>query len=66
MKLKVNGNEMEVKDEITVSALLEQLKLNASYTVVEINGRILSKAGYSATVLEDGDKIELIRFVGGG
>jgi len=66
LKLKVNGTEMEVKDEITVNELMEQLKLNPSYTVAEINGRILSRAGYSATVLEDGDKVELIRFVGGG
>ncbi len=66
MKLNVNGKEMEAKEETTVSQLLEQLKLNPSYTVVEINGRILSRAGYAATVLEEGDKVELIRFVGGG
>ena len=66
MTIRVNGEEREVEDGLTVTALLDSLGFQAKGTVVERNGDILDRAAYGDTALEAGDALELVRFVGGG
>ena len=61
----VNGELMTVQAR-TLSVLLERLQLEASAIVAEVNGCIVPKEDFSRTILSDGDRIELVRFVGGG
>lgn len=51
---------------ITVSGLLEQLQLQQNRVAVELNLEILPKARYADQVIQDGDRIEIVHFVGGG
>ncbi len=51
---------------MTISELIGSLKINSQNVLVEVNREVVVKSDYSATVLKEGDEIELIRFVGGG
>lgn len=60
----VNGKETE--NSKSLSVLLENGGFRRDRIAVEINGEIIKKSDYDKTVLNDGDKIEVVSFVGGG
>jgi len=66
--LKINGIEKQFPDGIpeTLIELLKQLDINQATVVAEINGKIVARQDFSQTQLSSGQKIELVRFVGGG
>ena len=66
MQVIINGEARQLVDGITVSQLLEQLQIPATRVAVELNLEIVPKAGYAERTLQDGDKIEIVHFVGGG
>lgn len=66
MYVIVNGERREVSPGLTVAALLEQLALKPEATVVQRNNDIVDRARYGDTPLNEGDVLELVRFVGGG
>jgi len=66
MRLTVNGEMRECADGTTVTQLLEQLGVQPERVVVEVNLTILKRAQHQAAVLKDGDRIEIVQFVGGG
>ncbi len=61
----VNGKEMDF-GKITILKLLENLNLGVNKVAVEVNLEIVPNENYSEYVLSPGDKIEIIRLVGGG
>ena len=63
--LQVNGTERDAGG-LTVAALLEQEGFARDRVAVERNGDIVPRAKYADTVLQDGDRVEIVRFVGGG
>ena len=63
--VKVNGNQTDY-DGKTISEILDILKYDPKRVAVELNENILPKAKYGDTVLKDGDKVEIVGFVGGG
>jgi thiamine biosynthesis protein ThiS len=66
MKLKLNGTETELRDELTVTGLLETLKIDPGRVAVEVNLKIVKKCDYEKHTLNDGDAVEIVNFVGGG
>ena len=66
MELTVNGEKREVPEGATVSQLLETLQVVPERVVVEVNLTILKRAEYPGAVLKEGDRVEIVRFVGGG
>ena len=67
--LNVNGVERQFSpDEMpaTLAELLQQLDIEASVAVAEIEGVIVRPEDFARTQLTDGQSIELVRFVGGG
>ncbi|QAA31384.1 sulfur carrier protein ThiS [Clostridium manihotivorum] len=62
----LNGENKEFKENITVSELLEELKINSDKVVVEVDREIIDKNQYSIRKLSSASEVELIRFVGGG
>ncbi len=66
MMIKVNGENREDFDGKTLSELLCGLGYKTSYIAVEMNGDIVKKDSYSTVVLNDGDSLEVVNFVGGG
>lgn len=63
--VKVNGEEL-VAAGMTVAEYLASTQYDAKRIAVEVNGDIVPKAKYSETVLQDGDRVEIVSFVGGG
>lgn len=66
MQIILNGEKTEQKDGISVAGLLTQLGIGLERVAVEVNLDIVPKAKYDAHLLSDGDKIEIVHFVGGG
>lgn len=66
MKLKINGNETELGDSLTISGLLEDLKIEPARIAVEVNLNVVKKCDYEKHALKDGDDVEIVNFVGGG
>ena len=64
--ITVNGKPLDACKGMTLLDLLEARGYRLDVIAVEYNGVILKKDAYSATVLQDGDKIEVVSFVGGG
>jgi len=66
--LKINGIEKQFPDGLpkTLIELLKQLGINQATVVAEINGKIIAREDFSQTQLSSGQRIELVRFVGGG
>lgn len=66
MKIRLNGEQREIDDGMTVSALFSSLNISELSSAVELNLDILDKKDYGRTRLNDGDLVEIISFVGGG
>ena len=66
MELKINGNVKEVKEGISISNLLEEMKTPAIGIAVELNREIIPRSSHESTVLKDGDELEIVKMVGGG
>ncbi len=66
MKITVNGKEREVEHGTTIAALVETLGLRTDRIATEHNLKVVPKAHYAETALADGDKLEIVTFVGGG
>jgi sulfur carrier protein len=66
MQIVLNGDSIEAVDGCTVEMLLQQLGISRERVAVELNADIIPKAGYEKQLLSDGDKIEIVHFVGGG
>ena len=63
--VKINGEETDVQGK-TLVEYLEEYNYPLKRIAVECNGEIVPKAQYGTKVLCDGDKIEIVSFVGGG
>ncbi len=66
MEIRLNGERREVPGGQTVGGLLEELALDPRAVVVERNREILRGEERGDVVLEPGDEIEIVQFVGGG
>ena len=62
----MNGQETEVPEGLTVTALLEWLKLPTDRVAVERNLAIVPREQWVAIAIEAGDQLEVVHFVGGG
>jgi sulfur carrier protein len=66
MTVHVNGQAKELETSATVAALVEALGLGQKRVAVEVNKELVVKKEWSAKVLCDGDRVEVVSFVGGG
>ncbi len=66
MIITVNGKNMDVAEGITVHELIKGKNLDPSVVVAELNSDILPGKGFADTTLNQDDRLELLRFVGGG
>ena len=66
MHIQVNGESRQVSEEISVAGLLRDLQLNVERVAVEVNLEILDQRDFDARPLQEGDRIEILSFIGGG
>lgn len=64
--VKVNGEVVNNAKGLSLEAYLTQENYTISRVAVELNGNIVPKAEYGKTMIAEGDKLEVVSFVGGG
>lgn len=62
----VNGTTTTMERGITVTGLLDQLGIVAPRVAVEINLTVIERDAFPRTTLNEGDRVEIVSFVGGG
>lgn len=66
MRIRVNGDPVELPTELTILQLLDRLGIDPRRVAVEHNLTIIKRARYESTAIGDGDTVEIVNFVGGG
>jgi thiamine biosynthesis protein ThiS len=66
MKLTINGETRAVGAARDLAALVASLGLDPKKVAVERNLEIVPRSAYASTVLAEGDRIEIVHFIGGG
>jgi thiamine biosynthesis protein ThiS len=66
MKLVINGEEKSFNAGLTLAALIAQMGMKPDRVAVERNREIVPRGDWSQTQLSDGDRLEIVHFVGGG
>lgn len=67
MQLTINGKPRSFDaDQFSVAQLVTQLNLEGKRLAIECNGEIVPRSQFAATLLADGDKLEIVGAVGGG
>lgn len=66
IRLTINGKPRELEQAMTLLAYLEQNGINPQIIAVEHNGEIVKRDRYAETWVTNGDRLEIVRMVGGG
>jgi len=64
--ISVNGKPMDVEPGLTVERLLTLLDVKRQYTAVAVNRDVVRRSDYDTVKLSEGDKVEIVRPMGGG
>lgn len=66
MNILLNGEPKEIPANLAVAGLISELGLTPERLAIEVNRRIIRRADWPSTTLAEGDKVEIVHFVGGG
>ena len=66
MNISLNGADHELTGGATILHLLEALELTGQRLAVEVNDEVIPRSEHSSRELREGDKVEIVRAVGGG
>lgn len=66
MRLWINGQDRDIPDLMTVADLATTLDLPRFGSAIELNGEVIRRVDHPATPLKEGDRLEVVRLVGGG
>ena len=65
-KIQLNGDSYEVNNGTNLNELLNKLKIQKNKVAIEVNGEIVEKNKYPNLILSKDDKVEIVKFIGGG
>ena len=65
-KIQLNGSPYEINIETNLNQLLNKLRIQKTKVAIELNGVIVEKNKYPKVILNKGDKVEIVHFIGGG
>lgn len=66
LNLRINGEDREVVDNLSLRELVTQLDLTPERIAIELNQNVVRRADWPSTVLKENDRVEIAHFVGGG
>jgi len=66
MEIFLNGHSQQVEDGLNISRLIKELHLENKMLAVEINLEIVPRSQFDSLMLSAGDKVEIVRAIGGG
>ena len=65
-KIQLNGSPYVINNETNLNQLLNKLKIQKTKVAIEVNGAIVEKNKYPKVILNKGDRVEIVHFIGGG
>jgi thiamine biosynthesis protein ThiS len=66
VQITLNGEPYEVDQPLSIAELLEKLEIDSRRVAIEYNLSILKRYAFAATIVTEGDRLEIVNFVGGG
>ncbi|OEC35090.1 sulfur carrier protein [Pseudomonas cuatrocienegasensis] len=66
MRIQLNGEPFELDDGASIADLIARLDLSGRRLAVELNLEIVPRSQHAATILSDGDRVEVVHAIGGG
>ena len=66
LRIQVNGEPREVEESTSLPELVAGLNLKAEQIAIELNHKVVRRAQWDKTLLQAGDRVEIVHFVGGG
>ncbi|MBA2732121.1 MAG: sulfur carrier protein ThiS [Acidobacteria bacterium] len=66
MLVLINGESRDVADSITLVELVNHLALAHERLAIELNQKVVRRADWQQTIIHEGDRVEIVHFVGGG
>lgn len=66
MQIEINGEKREMPDHISLRELIERLSFTPERLAVELNREVVRRVEWEMVKLNEGDKLEIVHFVGGG
>ena len=66
INVTINGEARGIPDGLSITSLLEHLNIRKATALVEYNFNVLDRALFDETIVQPGDNLELVQFVGGG
>jgi sulfur carrier protein len=66
MKIQINGQDRDCSAPLSLAVLLVELGMKTDRVAVELNQKIVAREQWASTTLQEGDRLEIVHFVGGG
>ncbi|MDR0664688.1 MAG: sulfur carrier protein ThiS [Helicobacteraceae bacterium] len=66
MKIEINGQTREVEENASVQSVVKTLDIEGKIAACALNARVVKREFWATTILKEGDRLELLAFVGGG
>ncbi len=66
IKIFVNGDSKEVASDSNIFSFLQSQKISTKHIAIEINESLIFRSNWEETTLKEGDKIEIVKAIGGG
>ena len=66
MTIRLNGEPYDLPGPLTISELLTHLQIDARRVAVELNLQVLKRGTFDTSIVNEGDEVEVVNFVGGG
>ena len=66
MRIELNGESRDVPERLSLDALVAHLQLAPERLAIELNRAVIRRADWPSTLLSEGDRVEIVHFVGGG
>jgi thiamine biosynthesis protein ThiS len=66
MKIFLNGEEKTIRPKMTIAELISELELDVKKIAIEKDLQIINQSEFSTVVLDEGARIEIVHFIGGG
>jgi thiamine biosynthesis protein ThiS len=66
VRITLNGDQFEIPGRLSVTALLGLLDVDPRRVAVEHNHAVVRRAAFDVTIVDEGDSVEMVNFVGGG
>ena len=66
VQIRLNGETRDIEPDTDLEQLVQALALSSQRIAIELNGKVVTRPSWKDIALDDGDRLEVVHFVGGG